>query len=106
LTLGGTDEVKARNTMKDIIKDALKRRSPCIIEGEPFVVMGNDGFDGSWFPSGSFPDAEKALDAAKKQRGEEHLRSSGREISTTFHVFTSDGLPVRHMPGNEPSVSQ
>lgn len=63
--------------------------------------MGNDGFDGSWFPTGSFPTVGEALDYAQKKKGEEHIYSDGDNFSTTFHTFTRDGIQVKHKSGDE-----
>ena len=102
---GEADGVRPNEAIRHTMREAIQLGNPFIQEGDPFVVMGSDGFDGSWFPTGSFQTVEEAIGHMEKKKNKEHFYSDGNEISTTFHAFTSDGIQVRHVSGNEPSVT-
>jgi len=94
------DKIAPDEHIGRIIQSAIQLRNPFIKDGDPFVVLGNDGFDGSWFPTGSFQTQEEALAHVRKHQDEEH-GSDGDEISTTFHAFTRDGAHVREKSNHE-----
>lgn len=79
-----------------IIRSAIQDENPFIKKGDPYVVLGHDGFDGSWFPAGSFQSIDETIDCVRKKTEEEPLYSDGEEISTTFHPFTTDGVHLGH----------
>lgn|GEM_PF-4008446 len=95
------DEIAPDEHMERIIQSAIQLRNPFIKDGDPFVVLGNDGLDGSWFPTGSFQTQEEALVHVRKHQDEEYICSDGKGISTTFHAFTRDGAHVREKSSNE-----
>lgn len=84
------------------IRGAIQRQNPFIKAGDPFVVLGFDGFDGSIFPVGSFQTPEEALKYANEKRSEEHLYSSDPEsdIATRFQTYTATGILV-NPPDNQ-----
>ncbi len=94
VTDGQKDGVTPSQHIRQIIQSAIQLNNPFIRENDPFVVLGNDGFDGSWFPTGSFKTGKDALLHLEQKRNEEFIYSEGDEISTTFHAFTRDGIPV------------
>ena len=98
---GETDGIRPNEAIRRTMREAIQLGNPFIHEGDPFVVMGSCGFDGRWFPTGSFQAVEEAIGHMDIKKGEERLYSDGDEISTTFHTFTSDGIQVRHIPGEE-----
>lgn len=95
------DEVAPDEHIRRIIQSAIQLQNPLIKDGDPFVVLGNDGLDGSWFPTGSFQTQEEAFVRVRQNQDEEHICSDGDEISTTFHAFTRDGAHVREKSNNE-----
>ncbi len=86
------DEVAPGEHIRRVIQSAIQLQNPFIQDGDPFVVLGNDGIDSSWFPTGSFKTQEEALSHVKQKKDEEHIYSDGDEISTTFHAFTREGI--------------
>jgi hypothetical protein len=88
------DGVKPNEYVRRTIQSAVQRGTLFIQEGHGFVVMGYDGFDHDFFPCGSGETVEEAREIAQAKKGEEHLYSSGDDISTTFHIFTREGVPV------------
>ncbi len=91
---GSQDGMTPNEAVKRVIREAVQLGNPFIVAERPYVVLGNDGFDGSWFPTGSFETAEEAREHALRRADEEQLYSDGSEISTTFHPFTRDGLHI------------
>lgn len=62
---------------------------------DKFFVMGYDGFDHQFFPAGSSKTVEGARRIARTKIAEEPRFSHGDEtISSTFHIFTREGVPV------------
>lgn len=94
---GQEDGINPGEYIRRVIQSAIQRKNPFINDKDPFVVLGNDGFDRSWFPTGSFKTKEEALLHVKQKRDEEHAYSDGDETSTTFHAFTRDGVPVGNL---------
>ncbi len=88
------DEVAPDEHIRRVIQSAIQLQNPFIKDGDPFVVLGNDGLGGSWFLTGSFQTEEEALAHVRQKQDEEHIYSDGDEISTTFHAFTRDGVHV------------
>lgn len=93
------DLITPEEHVKRFIKGAIQRGNPLISDCDPYVVLGSDGFDGSWFPVGSFQTIEETMDCVKKKTDEEPMYSSDEEISSTFHPFTSDGIHLGHLLG-------
>jgi hypothetical protein len=91
------DGLKPNEFIQREIRGAIQRQNPFIKAGDPFVVLGFDGFDRSIFPVGSFQTPEKALKYAEEKRSEEHLYSSDPEydIASRFQTYTTDGILVR-----------
>lgn len=98
-------------TIRRTIRGAILLHNPRINESEehPFIVMGNDGFSGRWFPAGSFQTIEEAAEDVAKKQEEERSYSNGGTMSTTFYTFTNDGTQVRYTseensPANQNAV--
>ncbi|MEK7451032.1 MAG: hypothetical protein AAB662_03805 [Patescibacteria group bacterium] len=96
---GGKDQVAPNEYIKRIIQSAIRVRNPLIKDGDPFVVLGNDGLDRSWFPIVSFKTEKDALSHVKRKQDEEPEYSDGNDASTTFHVFTREGVHIRKEEG-------
>lgn len=80
--------------IKQKIINASSLHNPLLNPDDTYVVMGIDGFDFSIFPCMSFNNPEDARNHAIKMTSNEYLYSDDPEISTTFHVFTTDGIHV------------
>ena len=91
---GEEDQVTPNEHIRRIIQSAIQVGNPFIKNDDPFVVLGNDGLDTSWFPTGSFKTHEEALLHVKQKQTEEHIYSDGDDASTTFHVFTREDVNV------------
>ncbi|MDP2637994.1 MAG: hypothetical protein Q8P26_02955 [Candidatus Levybacteria bacterium] len=86
----GTDGLNPEEYMKRVIRGATYPNSS-IKDGDPFVVLGHDGFNRTWFPVSSFKTREEALLHLQKAQDGEHLYSDGGGASSTFFAFTRDG---------------
>lgn len=91
---GTKDQVIPNEQIRRIIQSAIQMGNPLIKDRDSFVVLGNDGLDESWFPTNSFKSAKEALFYVQQKQEEEFKYSDGGEISTTFHVFTMEGVHV------------
>lgn len=91
---GKKDHVVPNEHIRRIIQSAIQVESPFIKDSDRFVVLGNDGLDRSWYPTGSFKTKKGALSHVKQKQKEEHIYSDGDEASTTFHVFTREGVHI------------
>ena len=94
---GQKDGIDPNERTKRLIQSAINLENPFIKADDPFVVLGNDGLDDSWFPTGSFKTAKDALLHLEQKRDEEHIYSEGDEMSTTFHAFTRNGIPLENL---------
>lgn len=95
-SLAKQDGIAPEEYVKRIFQEAIGNRNPFINSNSKFVVLGIDGFNGDIFPSGSFDTKDEGFSCVTQKESEEHLYSDGDEISTTFHVFTIEGI---HVPG-------
>ena len=91
---GEKDQVTPNEHIRRIIQSAIQVGIPFVKNDDPFVVLGNDGLDMSWFPTGSFKTHEEALLHVRQKQEEEHIYSDGDDASTTFHIFTREGVNV------------
>ena len=101
-TLAEKDNVDPTVYIKRAMRLAISYGNPLIKLDDPFVVLGVDGSRGDIFPCGSFTDVGRARKLAKKKIDEEYLFSDGDEISTTFHIFTNDGVHIPLESTNDP----
>lgn len=100
------DGIAPHEVIRRIIQEAIQRGDPYINVEDPFVVLGNDGFDMSWFTAGSFKTIPEAITHIEQLQSEEPQYSDGEELATTFHAFTREGIQVRHVPGDDSLTTQ
>ncbi len=94
VTDGQEDQVTPNEEIRRIIQSAIQAENPFIKDGDPLVALGNNGLDGSWFPTGSFTTQEEAFLHVRQKQKEESRYFDGDETSTTFHVFTRKGVCI------------
>jgi hypothetical protein len=100
------DALNPNEAISMIIREARYYQNPYVQDELPIVVLGHDGIDNSWFPTGSFETIDEAFEHMTAQQAREHLYSDGDEVSTTFYAFTKDGIEIRHQPGIEPPIEE
>lgn len=88
------DGISTDEFIKRILQSAIITGNPFINPDSQFIVLGVDGFPRNIFPCGSFDDADEAIECSRRKTEEEFLYSDGGEISTTFHIFTKEGMLV------------
>lgn len=88
------DGIEPNELIRGIYRNAISVHNPLINPDHSYIVLGIDGVDGSIFPSQSVQTADEAIKVAKAKTAEEPLFSSGAEVSTTFYVFTKDGIHI------------
>ncbi len=101
--LARQDGIKPEEYVRRIFQESIRNKSPFINPDSKFVVLGIDGFSSDIFPSGSFVTKDEAFYCVTQKESEEHLYSDGDEISTTFHVFTMEGMHVPSPQKTSPS---
>lgn len=100
------DGIKPDEYVRRKIQRAIGYHNPLINPEDTFVVLGIDGMENSMFPCKSFTDVDEARSLAKKKIEEEHLYSDGDDVSTTFHIFTMEGVhvPLEYTPENPSQI--
>lgn len=92
--LAKKDGITPEEYVRRKLREALYSRNPFINPDSKFVVLGIDGFDRSMLPVGSFKTKDEAFKRLRQEEAAEHFYSDGEEISTTFYVFTMEGVHV------------
>lgn len=91
----GKDEGVAPNELvRRVIQSAIQEHSLEIKEGDPFIILENSGIDHSWYPAGSCKTKEDAIERLRTMRAIAAPHSHADEFSSTFHLFTSEGIPI------------
>lgn len=96
--------IRPNEYVRRVIQSAISLGHPLVGVEDPFVIMGLDGFDGQFYPCGSFPKLEDARDRVGELIAEEDLYSSDHMapdgtwesdgLTNTFIIFTRDGFVV------------
>lgn len=97
------DAITPEELVRRRIREAIGYHSSQINPDDKFVLFGIDGMDYSMFPCGSFNDKDEAKKAAQDKIDEEHLFSDSDSISSTFNVYTMEGI---HVPLKDEEIDQ